>query len=41
MDAVRELVVEKTTLIAVCNSYLLLAWAFDRELSFYPLGWVI
>ena len=29
MDAVRELVVEKITLLAVCYSHLLLAWAFD------------
>lgn len=36
MDAVRELVVEKITLIAVCRNHLLLAWALDREVSFYP-----
>ncbi len=36
MDAIRELVVEKITLVAVSYSHLLLAWAFDAEVSFYP-----
>ena len=41
MDAVRELVVEKITLLAVCYSHLLLAWAFDGEVSFHTHGWEI
>ena len=35
-DTVRELVVEKITLLAVCYSRVLLAWAFDGEVGFYP-----